>query len=184
MHAVAESVDTPYFIWLDEDVQFLTPGWLGLLLEHFQDPTIGMVTCMQVKDQHMVEATLQHANEVCGGSVEMSWAPGHVFAIRTLLLRNGVNADRKMPGVKGMSDVDICLQVRNKGFSVVNDERVVVWHPHKPQDDIGRRADQQPTLAEERAVFEAQKNYMIEKWGNFYPDAMRSNVLQDNRKFE
>lgn len=184
MWAVSQDVNTEFFIWMDEDIQLLTEDWLPKLLSNFEDPTVGMVTCAQVKDAHLVDRAMALSAEVVSGSVEMAWAPGHLFCIRSELLHEDrVEIDRKIPGNKGMSDLDVCLQVRDEGFKLVQDDRVVVWHPHKPSDDAGRIADQQPTMQEESSVFEAQARYMYTKWADYYLDAMNNNMIADTRDF-
>lgn len=176
MAAIASSVDTEFFVWLDEDIQFLTDDWLSTLLSHFEDDTIGMVSCTQVKKKELIEPTLRRSSGL-RGLTEVRWTPGHVYVIRTSLLRDGVLPDVKIPGVKGMSDLDLCLQVRDRNFKVVVDERVVVWHPWKPDTDSFRASEQQPSLQEEKDVFPKQRDYMLEKWGDDYARAVMEQFI-------
>ena len=76
--------------------------------------------------------------------------------------------DERMPGRKGMSDVDASMLIRRHHLRCVRHLGVCVYHPHKGTE-AERLAIDTTTKAEELACFAAQQQYMINKWGlDFY----------------
>ena len=158
-----------YFAFLDEDIVFRQPGWLEALLEHFEDPEVGAVTCAQDKNSPWnipEQDPRQHSREE--NTDTLLWAPGHVVLVD--FDRVSPVPDEGIPGVKGMSDVDFCLQITAGGYKLNYDRRVCVYHPHKPEASLDRELDENPTIEEELEVFPKQVAYMVSKWGQHYSD--------------
>ena len=173
MNRVLARSRSRYVVFLDEDVEILTHGWLDRLVRDLaQDERLGAVGCAEVKDGFARALYLNGARRAQGGLVERTWIPAYVMAfdrVRYPLLR----FDERIPGDKGMTDVDACLQLRRHGFKVACDRRVVVYHPHKTPAQRGK--DGVPTQEDELAWFSAQRAYMTEKWGSLYTDDMTLN---------
>lgn len=151
--------DSRFVCWLDEDIQFLDKDWLQCLLEQFQDPQVGMVGTAQVKTAEQLfdyEMFEKRGTELPNTPIEVDWLPAHCIMLDRSRVKS-LYADVNMPGIKGMSDVDICMQVRSQGLKIILDERVVVYHPWKP-DVENPSAD----------VFPEQVCYMLQKWGDLY----------------
>lgn len=177
---------TQRWVVCDEDVVFLTPNWLEKLMQDLDDnPDIGVVGTAQVKTEEgrfdyeagllVPEAKLER----------VKWMPGHVIAgdrMRTGTIR----PDIKIPGVKGMSDVDYCLAIRNAGLEIAIDHSVVVYHPDKAFADSARREMANPTIGEEQEIFPKQVAFMLKKWGTMYqelcPTSWRADMLPKIRE--
>jgi len=156
-----------YTVFLDDDVEILTDGWLEhLLADLAAEETLGVVGCLEVKDPFAKALYREQPERFTRDCVErVTWIPAYVMCFdrgRFPCLR----FDERIPGAKGMTDVDACLQLRRHGLGVALDRRVVVYHPHKTPEM--RHSDGVPTEEEERAWFEKQREYMAEKWGEMY----------------
>lgn len=164
-----------YFAFVDEDVEFLDQNWLSVLLNDLKgNPKLGAVATAQVKDEgakfdYEMWAQEHPITEREFGLEQALWAPAHVLLVDRERVPN-VAPDVQIPGVKGMSDLDFCLQVRAAGFAVGIDRRVVVYHPHKAFGEYDRLKLDNPTLEDEQIVFPKQALYMAKKWGKMYTD--------------
>ncbi|HYC63834.1 MAG TPA: hypothetical protein VEC14_03810, partial [Reyranellaceae bacterium] len=96
----------------------------------------------------------------------LPWVPAYVMLFDRHKLPD-LQADHQIPGKKGTTDVDLCLQIRKRGYVVGRHMGVYVYHPHKG-DDAQRRADLTATKAEEEEWFPQQVAYMKQKWGDAY----------------
>lgn len=159
-----------YTVFLDEDVEILDNGWLDVLLSDLHDaPDLGVVGCREIKDE-FERALYGHTRNVFLATLKepvafVTWVPAYVMVFDRSRCAS-LSFDEAIPGAKGMTDVDACLQIRKHGLRVGIDNRVCVYHPHKrPQD---RGVNGVPTKAEELAWFEKQRAYMTEKWGAMY----------------
>lgn len=162
-----------YVVLLDEDIQFLTKTWLAYLISVIEeDHQVGVVGCSEVKDGPNRDAYYAMTDgEYQASRLELHpWLPAFVMLFdreRTPWLE----FDEEIPGRKGMTDVDACLQIRAHGLTCVRDLGVTVYHPHKG-DEQQRIADETTTKAEEMACFRDQVAYMEKKWGDVYRNAV------------
>lgn len=168
-----------YVCLLDEDVQILTQDWIYHLLRDIaSDESIGVVGSAEVKDPIGKQAyLLQTDGEYRSRRISVEpWIPAFVMLFdreRTPWLE----FDEDLPGRKGMTDVDACLQLNAHGLCCVRDSGVMVYHPHKG-DEASRIRDKTTTKAEEMECFEAQRQYMLRKWGEAYRDAVVKTSIQ------
>lgn len=175
MKLVLDLSTSRYPVYVDEDVQFLDYGWLDVLIQDLKDnPTLGAVATAQVKEyEHKYDYEQWAENNPMesrpNGLEVTKWFPAHVAVIDRARVPL-VQADVNIPGIKGMSDLDFCLQIRKAGYDVGIDRRVVVYHPHKLSDENERLKLANPTLADEQLVFPQQVLYMWKKWGTMYSE--------------
>ena len=155
-----------YVVLLDEDVEVLTDGWLDILLGDLRsDETLGVVGAAEVKDMFGRAMYQNGSNRSIDGPQARTWIPAYVMAFDRQRCPTLV-FDERIPGLKGMTDVDACLQIRRHGLTVATDPRVMVYHPHKTPAQRGH--DGCPTQADELAWYEKQRAYMADKWGETY----------------
>jgi len=159
-----------YTVFLDEDVEILDNDWLDIAICDLKSVSdLGVVGCREIKDE-FERALYRHSRNVLLATLTeplafATWVPAYVMVFDRSRCA-ALAADENIPGAKGMTDVDMCLQIRTHGLRVGIDHRVCVYHPHKrPQDRGGNGV---PTKAEELAWFDAQRAYMTEKWGDMY----------------
>lgn len=164
--------DARYFAWVDEDIEFLDVDWLPELLRNLQEnPRLGGVSIEQVKDfdlkcqyEQFAESNPLSTRE--SNLAVVPWLPAHLLLIDRSRVKKA-RPDVNVPGTKGMSDLDLCLQIRLlDGLDVAINRNVVCYHPHKPADDSWRRAEKNPTWSEEQVIYPQQVAYMVEKWGS------------------
>lgn len=171
-----------YVIVCDEDIQMLTDDWLSVLLNDLKEnPKLAIVSCAQVKtDEEKFDVEMFGVKVEKPGVEVVKWCPCHLWLIDRAKIPDVWN-DHNLMGIKGMHDVDYCLQVRAKGFEVGIDNRVIVYHPHKPFSDTYRHDLQNPTLSDELAIFPKQVAFMVKKWGKAYleccPESWNDQVL-------
>lgn len=170
-----EASSARYFAFVDEDVEFLDQGWLDVLIADLEaNPSMAAVATAQVKEEeHKFDYEMWAENHPMetreAGLQVVKWAPAHVLLVDRSKVPN-VTPDVNIPGVKGMSDLDFCLQIRAAGYEVGIDSRVVVYHPHKAFADIERLKLDNPTLGDEQQIFPQQALYMAKKWGTLYTE--------------
>lgn len=163
-----------YVCLLDEDVEIITPDWIWHLLQVIEsDPTVGVVNCAEVKTPTDRENWIRAAGHapLTNAVRDIPWAPAYV----TLYDRERtpwLEFDEEIPGRKGMSDLDACLQLKAHGFRSVRHQGIAVYHPHKG-DEEQRRRDQTTTKQEELDCFRAQVEYMTRKWGDAFTEVNR-----------
>jgi hypothetical protein len=166
MQRVLDRNTSRYLCFLDEDVEILQPGWLDVLIADLEDyPDVGVVGCREFKDKKDRDELVQ-----LGGPIAMTlenplnfrtWIAAYVMVF-DMERCAGIEVDQNIPGHKGMTDVDLCFQVRAKDLKVARDERIVVYHPFKNRAEQARY-----DLPDEEVVlgwFPAQREYMKKKW--------------------
>lgn len=173
-------------LFLNNDVEAISPDWLDRLLDHGMRPEVGAVGAKLLYP----DGTIQHAGMILGihGSVGHShrYVPGtsHGYGHRLvatqnvsavtgacLLMRRSVfeevgGFDEQF--AMEFNDVDLCLKVREKGYSVV-------WTPYArlthhecktrgPRDSAAKRV----LYEQERALFKAKWDGVLSKGDPFY----------------
>lgn len=161
-------------ILMDEDVMVWQPFWLDRLeadLRSFDD--IGIVGTNDCKKpENLVFVPLKDEGH---DLIPQNWVPAHVMAFAWDRLQDHVFPDTTIPGVMGMTDVDLCLQAEKASYRVLLDPNVVVYHPTRNHKET-RIQEQRPTIEEQKACFERQVDYMVAKWGDFYVSRMKREV--------
>lgn len=171
MNRVLARSHSRYTVFLDEDVEILTSGWLDILLDDLrQQEDLGVVGCREVKDEFPRALYLRDAQRFLdsvksAGLQEATWVPAYVMVFDRQRYPT-LHFDEDIPGLKGMTDVDICLQLRKHGLKVARDMRVVVFHPHRRESERGRNGV--PTKEQELEWFAKQRAYMTLKWEDDY----------------
>jgi len=155
-----------YAVMMDEDVVVLQDGWLDALIGALEsDSELGVVGCSEVKT--LPPSVPEPANTSLS---YRSWVPAYVMAfdrerVPFLLFDEGI------PGAMGMTDLDACLQILDKGLRVASHPEVLVFHPARDDDDV-RRGEQRPALAELKSWYPEQVAYMRMKWGGLFDRTM------------
>ena len=124
-HAAAAS-DAPYLLLLNNDVEVLSPGWLGAMLGWCQQPGIGAVGARLL----FADGRVQHEGIGIGigrvaANLELGWSATRACSAVTgacmLIRRSAFQAvggfDEGLPVV--FNDVDFCLRLWAAGWRVV-----------------------------------------------------------------
>src|SRR5262249_54461653 len=146
-YAVAHT-DSPWLLFLDENVQAIGPDWLTIMAEHVQRPATGAVGPRLVNSR----GTIEHAGLVVGvnGIAQSAFRgfpaehPGvnrqlqmtrnySAISSACLLVRREVfqqigGFDEKLSGA--LADVDLCLKMRRAGYLIVSTPLAkLCWDP-------------------------------------------------------
>jgi len=135
-----------HFLFLNNDVEVLTPDWIEALLEHSQQPAVGAVGARLLYP----DGSIQHAGVVLGleGFAGHAFrglpagAPGYEFlasAVRECSAVTGAcmmvprEAFRAAGGFDerlrvAFNDVDFCLRLRQRGYAVVYTPHAALRH--------------------------------------------------------
>lgn len=135
-----------YLVFLNNDIQVITPGWLEELLANCQRPEVGIVGAKL----YYPDDTIQHAGVIIG----MGGVAGHAFrgmkrsrtgylhkaslqmdysAVTAACMMVERSVFEAIGGfeealVVAFNDVDICLRVCQKGYLVVYNPHVELYH--------------------------------------------------------
>jgi len=169
VNAGIEFSDAEYVCVLNNDV-LVTPGWLYAMLEHvYNYPNIGMLVPTQ---QHMGGRTCALFND---GNVVLEtvrYAPAFCALFRRSTL-DAVGTFDPAIGKNGVSDLDMCMKIRESGRDVAIARDVYLHH-------LGQCSIK---LTEEWKTGEYQRvNYnelptLRAKWGNAAVDEMLTKAL-------
>lgn len=178
--AVRDS-DATHFLFLNNDVEALSDGWLDAMLEQAQRPEIGAVGARL----HYPSGKIQHAGVIAGlmGIAGHAYAHfpadtgahfGHDKLVRNysactaacLLVRR--DAFEKVGGYNealavAFNDVDLCFKIREAGFRIVYTPFAELTH----KESESRGDDMSP--AHERR-FHSEIAYMLARWGDLMAD--------------
>ena len=149
-YAVAQT-DSPWILFLDDNVEAIDPDWLTIMAEHVQRPEVGAVGGRLINPN----GTIEHAGLVLGvnGIAESAFHgfpaehPGVNRQLRMtrnysavsgtcLLMRREVfqrigGFDEKLFGA--LADVDLCLKMRGAGYLIVYTPLAkLCWDPSPP----------------------------------------------------
>ncbi len=140
-------VDTPYIVLLNDDVTVNTPDWIQAMLEHAQRPEVGVVGALLLYP----DQSIQHAGVVMGPYQNCCHAfkhfsendPGYFSLARIIhncsavtfacaMMKRSVfdevgGLDEQNLAV-AYNDVDMCLRVRERGYSVVYTPYAILFH--------------------------------------------------------
>lgn len=164
-----------YLILLNNDTEIITPDWIEELLSHCQRPEVGITG----SKLYYPDDKIQHAGVIIG----LGGIAGHAFSCQDrkdpgyfarAILQQDLSAvtaacfmvPRKVyDEVGGMeeklqvafNDVDFCLKVRDKGYLVVYNPNVELYH----YESKSRGLEDTPR---KHARFEREVNFMKARW--------------------
>ncbi|MGD0201939.1 MAG: glycosyltransferase, partial [Bryobacteraceae bacterium] len=164
-NAAARATDAPFLLFLNDDTEVITPGWLEAMLELGARPEVGAVGVKLLYP----DGRIQHAGVVAGifGNVGHAFrgldgSARHYFdlpdVIRNvsavtgacLLVRSeafqsvGGFDDASLP--IDFNDIDLCLRLGQRGYRVLYTPHAVLRH-HEGRSKQTRRVRAAPTAA-------------------------------------
>jgi GT2 family glycosyltransferase len=137
---------TELVILLNDDMEVISPDWLGALVEYAQDPEIGAVGARLLH----ADGSLQHAGAVIGlnGSVghvyhnadrdfvgyngfthiirNFSAVTAACFATRKSVVMHAGGFDERF--ATDFNDIDLCLRIRDAGYRIVYTPYAELYH--------------------------------------------------------
>jgi len=164
-----------FLLFLNNDIEVITPDWIEAILEHAQRPEVGAVGCKLLYPDN----TIQHAGVILGLSPDPSnKVAGHVFIKKkngspgyfgladTIRNYSAVTAAAMMirkdvfEEVGGFdenlavsyNDVDLCLKIRAKGYLITYTPYAELLH-HE-------------SMSRGHSLNKYEVDYMLKKWGN------------------
>ena len=151
-YAVAQT-DSPWLLFLDDNVEAIDPDWLTIMAEHVQRPEVGAVGARLINPN----GTIEHAGLVLGvNGIAQSAFHGfpaeHPGVNRQLQMTRNYSAvsgacllmrrevfqqiggfDEKLSGA--LADVDLCLKMRRAGYLIVYTPLAkLCWDPSPPEE--------------------------------------------------
>lgn len=157
MNRIWRRFSARYVVLMDEDVVVLQDGWLDSLIGALRaDASVGVVGCNEVKLRPQSVSEPTHATVSYPG-----WIPAYVMAFERERVPF-LAFDENIPGQIGMTDLDACLQIRDRGLQVALHPEVVVYHPIR--DD----AETRPRQEKLKQWHPEQIAYMRMKWGSLF----------------
>jgi len=146
-----EQTNSPWLLFLDDNMEVVEPGWLTIMAEHIQRPEVGAVGARLLNSSGAVE----HAGIVVGinnvAQPAFRGSPAeHTGGNRQLQLTRNSSAvssacmltrreifqqaegfDENLSGT--LADVDLCLKMRRAGYLIVYTPFVqLYWHDIQP----------------------------------------------------
>lgn len=174
----AESTSAEVLLFLNNDIEVITPDWIEQMLMHAQRPESGTVGAKLLYPND----TIQHAGLVVGiggtaGHVHKGYHRDRVGYGGLLKQVHNVSANTaaclmvrrnifEMVGgfdpkyVLAFGDVDLCLKIMEKGF-------VNVWTPFAELYHHESKTRGYEVTSEQRVRFEKEKMIFQQKWQNF-----------------
>ena len=150
-YAVAHT-DSPWLLFLDDNVEAIGPDWLTIMAEHVQRPETGAVGPRLINPS----GTIEHAGLVLGvngiaQSAFRGFPAEHPGVNRQLQMTRNYSAvsgacllmrrevfqqiggfDEKLSGA--LADVDLCLKMRRAGYLIVYTPLAkLCWDPSPPE---------------------------------------------------
>ena len=134
---VVEQTDSPWLLFLDDNIEVMENDWLTIMAEHIQRPEIGAVGARLLN----LNGTIEHAGIILGVngiaqpafrgfpaehpganrqlqiSRNCSAVSGACLLTRREVLREVGGFDESLP--ESLADVDLCLKMRQAGYLIV-----------------------------------------------------------------
>ncbi|MEH2096715.1 glycosyltransferase family 2 protein, partial [Nostoc sp.] len=167
-----------YLLFLNNDIEVITPDWIDAMVEQAQRPSIGTVGALLLYPDN----TIQHAGVVMGiGGVAghshkhyLADSPGYFDQILTVNNYSAVTAAclmcrREIFELIGgfeeelavaFNDVDLCLKIVEKGYKNIYLPHVMLYH----YESKSRGYEDTPAKV---TRFIQETKYMQKKWKNF-----------------
>jgi GT2 family glycosyltransferase len=140
-------IETPYVVFLNDDVTVISPDWIEAMLEHAQRPEIGVVGAKLLYPDN----TLQHAGVILGPYENTGHAfkhlpgdhPGYFnlpqiirnyssVTFACAMLRRAVYEE--VGGLDqvnlpiAFNDVDLCLRIGERGYRILYTPHAILHH--------------------------------------------------------
>lgn len=164
-----------FFLLLNNDIEVIEPGWLTRMVAMCQRDPVGIVGAKLLYPND----TIQHGGVIVG----LGGIAGHMFlqkprdfvgyfaraklqqnlsAVTAACLLVRAEAFRAVNGLDeaikvAFNDVDFCLRVREKGWLVVMEPNVLLYH----HESVSRGQDDTPA---KRKRFESETQYFEKRW--------------------
>ncbi len=178
----ARNSNSDYLLFLNNDIEVISPEWLSAMLEHAQRREVGAVGCKLIYPNN----TIQHAGVILGitGTPGLPGVAGHshkhlpnkahgyfhrphmiqdlsavtaaCMMVRKNVFEEAGGFDEKL-GV-AFNDVDLCLKIRQKGYLIIYTPYAELYH----YESLSRGYEDDP---EKQRRFSGEVKYMREKWG-------------------
>lgn len=187
-----------YILLLNNDTEVINAGWLESMIEHIQQPNVGVVGAKLL----YADNTIQHAGVVVGLSKLAGHAhrflhnnkPGYfnkphltqcVSAVTGACLLTKRNLWDEVGGLDendfavAYNDVDYCLKIRKLGYNVIYTPYAMLYH----YESKSRGADDTPEK-KKRYIFECQnlkKKWNTDSFVDQYYNTNLTQVLEDYR---
>ena len=167
-----------YLLFLNNDIESISPDWLEAMVKAAAQPGVGAVGAKL----YYADDTIQHAGIVVGmggvaGHAHLNFpraAAGHmqrlthaqnVAAVTGACLLTPAKVFREVGGfdegfVLAFNDVDLCLQILSKGYRVV-------WTPDAELYLLESKTRGPEDTAEKEARFKREIDLFHVKWGEF-----------------
>lgn len=178
-------VNTPYILFLNNDIEVISGDWLSAMMEHAQRPEVGMVGAKLLYEDN----TVQHAGVIMGlgvashgfrhlpdsinGYCGLSNVIRNYSAVTAacMLMRRDVFLDLDGFNEEKLSvaynDVDLCLRAAENGYLIVYTPYAKLYHYESVSrgDDNGEQLEEINPQKYERVM--AERIYMEEKWKRY-----------------
>lgn len=177
-NAGVAQAESELVLFLNNDIEIITPDWLDAMVEHFERPEVGAVGAKLFYPN----GTLQHGGIITGiggiaGHSHKYWSADETgYGQRTHVVQNfsavtgaclltrrtlfqelgGFDADN-LP--VAFNDVDYCLRLRESGH-------LIVWTPYAKllhHESYTRGPEDTP---EKQACYNQARSYMLQRWGS------------------
>jgi GT2 family glycosyltransferase len=168
-------VDTPYVVFLNDDITVITPDWAEAMLEHAQRPEVGVVGARLLYP----DRSHQHAGVILGPYGNSGHAfkhfpendPGYFCLPRMIrdcsavtfacaMMRRSVFEEVGGLDAQNLAvvynDVDICLRIRERGYWVIYTPYAVLFHHESATRTMHSSPD--------------EEEYMRRRWGGVIRD--------------
>jgi glycosyltransferase involved in cell wall biosynthesis len=178
----ARNSNSEYLLFLNNDIEVISPEWLSAMLEHAQRREVGAVGCKLIYPNN----TIQHAGVILGitGTPGLPGVAGHshkhlpnesrgyfhrphmiqnfsAVTAACMMVRKDVFEEvggfEEKLGI-AFNDVDLCLKIRQKGYLIVYTPYAELYH----HESLSRGYEDN---LEKQKRFSGEVRYMGEKWG-------------------
>jgi GT2 family glycosyltransferase len=172
----AEQTKADFILFLNDDTEIITPGWLTEMVSIALQPGAGAVGAKLIYPNE----TIQHAGVILGiGGVaghlhkrmkitnygyfgraalmqELSAVTGACLLVRKIVFDEVGGFDEENLGI-AFNDVDLCLKIRAKGYRIIFTPFAQLYH----HESFSRGDDNHPGKIDR---FMKENNFMLEKW--------------------
>lgn len=166
---------------IDDDAIPLQDYWLRDMIDVLErHDDVGMIGASEVKSEADLEDLMNnplHFGKESDLVVAVRWVPGY-FTIFDREKVPHVRCDEGFAGRYGMSDLDLCLQVREAGLDVAYSFKTTMYHPWKNPNSAFRDKYQMEQPEAELPLHEKHREYMFKKWGQFYLESSTPGALR------
>lgn len=176
--------DADYIVFLNNDTEVITPGWLSAMMEHMTRKEVGAVGAKLIYYDH----TIQHAGviigitNICGHAFRRFPADhpgyfGQLQAVRNcsavtgacMLVKKAIfqavgGFDQKNLPIS-FNDVDLCLKILEKGYLIVWTPYALLYH-----HEYASRGDDRDLQGSSRKKYQrviAELDFFEKKWGRY-----------------